>query len=128
VVITAGMAYFFLKRKQYRHHVASLITIICGVFLVGLSSQLYKDPSKKETTTSLGIILLLVSQLFAGTLFIVEEKLLGDYYLHPLKVVGWEGCWGCCYYAILLPIFQYIPCSGSLCPNGVLEDSALAFH
>jgi hypothetical protein len=38
-------------------------------------------------------------------MFIVEEKLLGDYYLDPLKVVGWEGIWGCCYYAILLPIF-----------------------
>jgi hypothetical protein len=43
--------------------------------------------------------------LFAGSLFVVEEKLLGDYYLHPLKVVGLEGMWGLTYYVILLPLF-----------------------
>jgi hypothetical protein len=38
-------------------------------------------------------------------MFIVEEKLLGDYVLDPLKVVGLEGMWGIVYYLILLPIF-----------------------
>jgi len=66
--------------------------------------------------------------LFAGTQFIVEEKLLGNYYLDPLYVVGWEGVWGLSYYIILLPIFQYIKCTGKLCPSGTLEDTALAFR
>jgi hypothetical protein len=57
-------------------------------------------------------------------MFIVEEKLLGDYYLDPLKVVGLEGVWGVLMYAILLPIFQFIKCDiKSLCPYGVLEDT-----
>lgn len=36
VVITAGMAMIFLGRKQYIHHWLSLITIVLGVFIVGL--------------------------------------------------------------------------------------------
>ena len=66
----------------------------------------------KTPTTALGIILLLISQCFTGLLFISEEKLLSGYYLDPLLVVGLEGFWGCLYYAILLPIFQQINCTG----------------
>lgn len=72
--------------------------------------------------------MLIVAQFFAGGLFIVEEKLLGDYYLDPLKVVGLEGLWGVIFYAILLPIFQQIKCDNEdLCPYGCLEDTSRAF-
>jgi drug/metabolite transporter (DMT)-like permease len=53
----------------------------------------------------LGILLLIIAQLFSGGLYIVEEKLLGDYYLDPLKVVGLEGLWGLLMTIIILPIF-----------------------
>jgi hypothetical protein len=57
-------------------------------------------------------------------MFIVEEKLLGDYYLDPLKIVGLEGVWGVLMYAILLPIFNNISCDvKNLCNNGKLEDT-----
>lgn len=72
--------------------------------------------------------MLVIAQFFAGGLFIVEEKLLGDYYLDPLKVVGLEGLWGIIIWCILLPIFQVIKCSGDLCPYGVLEDSLQGFR
>lgn len=43
--------------------------------------------------------------------------------------MGLEGFWGCVYYSILLPIFQNVSCSNeNLCPNGVIEDSKLAFQ
>jgi hypothetical protein len=42
-------------------------------------------------------------------------------------VVGFEGLWGVLVYAILLPIFQHINCSGSLCPSGILEDTKAVF-
>ncbi len=35
----------------------------------------------------------------------MEEKLLGDYYLDPLKVVGLEGLWGLLITIIMLLIF-----------------------
>ena len=50
----------------------------------------------------------MISQLFAGTMFVVEEKLLGNYYLDPFKIVGSEGMWGVLYFLIALPIMQLI--------------------
>jgi hypothetical protein len=61
-------------------------------------------------------------------MFIIEEKLLADYYLDPLKIVGLEGVWGVLFYAILLPIFNVIPCDiDNLCNNGYLENTLVAF-
>lgn len=71
----------------------------------------------------------MVAQLFSGGLLIVEEKLLGDYYLDPLKVVGLEGVWGFLMTVILLPIFQQINCGPSdICYYGKLEDTMRAFR
>jgi drug/metabolite transporter (DMT)-like permease len=105
VIIVAGMARVFLKKPQFKHHLVSLATIFLGVFVVGLSSVVFAESSGGEETSPLGIILLLISQMFSGGLYITEEKILGDYYLDPLLVVGLEGMWGLLYYIILLPIF-----------------------
>jgi len=130
VLITAGMAYCFLKRKQYRHHVVSLIVLVIGVFLVGLSSIVYSDGnSEEEDHTAIGIMMIIIAQLFVGTQFIVEEKLFSGYYLDPLKVVGLEGCWGVLYWVVLLPLFQLINCqSEALCPYGKLSYTTMAFE
>ena len=40
VFITAVMSVMFLGRKQYRHHVSSLILIIMGITIVGIASVL----------------------------------------------------------------------------------------
>lgn len=104
VVIVAGMAKLWVKSKpQYRHHGIALLIIFMGVFCVGLSSTIFAGESS-ESTDALGIILLFISQIFHGGLFISEEKILGDYYLDPLYVVGMEGFWGLLTYCILLPI------------------------
>ncbi len=74
-------------------------------------------------------MLLILAQLFSGGLYIVEEKLLGDYYLDPLKVVGLEGVWGFLMTVIMLIIFQHINCGPSLlCYYGPLEDTTRAFQ
>lgn len=104
VIIVAGMARIFLKKKQYRHHIVSMAVLFVGVFLVGLSSMLNPEGSSAETKP-IGILILVIAQLFAGGTFVSEEKLLGDYVLDPLYVVGCEGMWGMFYWAILLPIF-----------------------
>ena len=76
---------------------------------------------------ALGIVLLLVAQVFAGGLFVVEEKLLSGYYLDPLKVVGTEGMFGTLYFLIALPIMQSVQCSGPLCNFRYFENSSYAF-
>lgn len=61
-----------------------------GVTLVGWASIAYSDHAKKENsgdgksskaggTTLLGIMLLLLSQCFTGSQFIIEEKLFDGY-------------------------------------------------
>lgn len=46
-----------------------------------------------------------------------------------MKVVGFEGLWGILMWCVLLPIFQFIPCTQpDLCPYGKLEDSYRAFQ
>eukprot|EP00350_Pseudokeronopsis_sp_OXSARD2_P001375 CAMPEP_0170558574 /NCGR_PEP_ID=MMETSP0211-20121228/36248_1 /TAXON_ID=311385 /ORGANISM="Pseudokeronopsis sp., Strain OXSARD2" /LENGTH=198 /DNA_ID=CAMNT_0010870647 /DNA_START=17 /DNA_END=613 /DNA_ORIENTATION=+ len=62
VLIVAGMAVVFLKRKQYSHHIVSLAVLFIGVFLVGLSTIVNPAGDGGESSTSaLGIILLLIS-------------------------------------------------------------------
>ena len=49
-------------------------------------------------------MLLILGTVFTSAMFIVEEKVLGNYYLDPLKVVGFEGLFGFLMWCILLPI------------------------
>jgi len=131
VIITAYLAWQFLGRKLYVHHYISLVVIVAGVAVVGVAALTApKDPNAEETpTTSTGIILILVAQLFTGIQFVVEEKLLSGYYLDPIKVVGLEGLWGVTYYVICLPIMQNIKCSDpNLCVPPYIEDSVKAFQ
>jgi len=118
VVITALLSIIFLGRKQYRHHWTGVALIITGVFVVGYVSVAGSTGSDSNGSPLLGIVLLICSQLFAGAMFVIEEKILGDYYLEPFQIVGTEGMWGLFYYAALLPIFQLIKCT-QIDPTGL---------
>ena len=61
-------------------------------------------------------------------MFIIEETLLGDYYLDPFLIVGTEGMWGVCYYLTVLCIMQLVTCTNALCNFGYLENSSFAFQ
>lgn len=133
VFVAAIFSIIFLKRRYYRHHWSALVFVVGGVAIVGASPVIFPEEGQEGeeggASVILGIILVVIAQLFAGGLFISEEKFLGNYYLHPLKVVGWEGFWGCTIYLILLTIFQFITCSDeNICPHGRLEDTPLAFY
>jgi len=127
-VITALMSIVFLKKKQYRHHWTGLGLIVLALFEVGYVAIALGEPDEGLVgSIALGIALLLVAQVFAGALFIVEEYFIGDYYLDPLKVVGTEGMWGTLYFLIALPIMQSIMCAGPLCNFNYFENSSYAF-
>ena len=69
VVITAAMAVIFLGRKQYVHHILSLVVIVLAVAIVGLVGVLHtKDDGGDDTgkTTILGVLLLVIAQCFTG--------------------------------------------------------------
>lgn len=128
-VITALFSIIFLKKKQYRHHWTGLALICIALAEVGYCAIAFSDGDEPDLVGSiaLGIALLLLAQVFAGALFIVEEYFIGDYYLDPLKVVGTEGMWGTLYFLVALPIMQAIQCSGPLCNFGYFENSSYAF-
>ena len=45
-----------------------------------------------------------------GVMFVSEEKLLHQYYIHPLRLIGWEGIWGLLLTGALLIPLNYLPC------------------
>jgi len=109
VVITCIMSVVFLGKKQYAHHWTGVIMIVFGVAWVGVVAIAGGYDNDSATGSMVvGIILLLISQCFAGTQFITEEILLGGYYLDPFKVVGTEGMFGLMYYLCILPGLQWI--------------------
>ena len=109
-----------------------MITIILGVCLVGLAymtKKQAKDDSHSASDIVVGLILLQVGQLVGALAFVTEEKFLGDNDdLDPMLIVGYEGVAGLVAWSILLPIFQFVPCSfDSVCTNNVIEDTAGVF-
>jgi drug/metabolite transporter (DMT)-like permease len=103
VIVTAAMSILFLKKKLYRHHWSSVGVIFLGLVLVGIA--VLTGSNSGVETNPLGVIILLLATVFSSGLYVVEEKLLGNYYLDPLKVVGLEGLWGLIMWCILLPVF-----------------------
>ena len=134
VIITAFMAFVFLGRKQYLHHMLSLCVIVAGVALVGIAGlKKTDDPSgdapPEDDTKALGIILIIIAQFFTGGQFVAEEKLLSGYHLDPIMAVGLEGMWGCIYYAIALPILQRVHCDNpEVCVDGTIENTIGAIN
>eukprot|EP00343_Euplotes_focardii_P008851 CAMPEP_0205825412 /NCGR_PEP_ID=MMETSP0206-20130828/25083_1 /ASSEMBLY_ACC=CAM_ASM_000279 /TAXON_ID=36767 /ORGANISM="Euplotes focardii, Strain TN1" /LENGTH=400 /DNA_ID=CAMNT_0053124439 /DNA_START=73 /DNA_END=1275 /DNA_ORIENTATION=- len=129
VFVVAILSIIFLKRVFYRHHWLGLVLVFIGIALVAAAALIETDDKDDDDgNVTLGVVLMLFSILVQGTQFIVEEKLLGSYYLSPFKAVGWEGITGCLFWSILLIIFQFIPCENEICNNGKVENSKVAFE
>ncbi|KAG1221144.1 hypothetical protein G6F68_021005 [Rhizopus microsporus] len=71
--------------------------VVFGVAIVGLSSVLFpqNSPHAQEAdefdySSLLGVALVLGAQLFTGSDFVIEEKIMLHYKVTPLKAVGLE--------------------------------------
>ena len=131
-VYCALLAICFLKARLYRHHWSSMVVILSGVALVGIGYLMKgKDEAISASKQLAGLGLLQLGQLFGAVGFVAEEKFLGDCEeLDPMLMVGFEGLAGFILWLILLPIFNFVPCtSEELCDekNGVIESSIAAF-
>jgi drug/metabolite transporter (DMT)-like permease len=104
VVFSALLALIFLKKKLYTHHVSSILIIVLGIFLGGLSQVL--DSEEGIKLEPVGVIIVLVAQMFGATGYVIEEKFLGEFEDYdPYLMAGVEGAWGFTMWMILLPIF-----------------------
>ncbi|CAI2369633.1 unnamed protein product [Moneuplotes crassus] len=127
VLAVAVLSVLFLHNKQHRHHWLGIFILFIGILLVAIEAMINQEDSATKNAY-LGVPLLIISIFLKSVQYIVEEKLLSSYYLHPMKVVGWEGILGTIFYIFLLIILQFIPCNAGMCSNGVVEDTGMAFN
>ncbi|KAI9796026.1 MAG: hypothetical protein M1833_006534 [Piccolia ochrophora] len=119
VLFVGVFSVIFLHRRLRLYQWSALLLVVLGVALVGLAGAFFKDqvavPSAVElkdtaavayqavhTTartpaavrTTIGVLLIAGAQIFTASQFVLEEWILENYALEPLKVVGWEGVFG----------------------------------
>ena len=104
----------FLKNPIYRHAYLGIGSLIVGLALVGLNSIIFKKDNESVAKNPLvGIILMCTSQFFSSTEYVIQEKFIKHFDVHPFQLVGFEGLWGSVMYSILLIFFQFLSdCSG----------------
>ncbi|KAJ9496337.1 hypothetical protein LTR99_005528 [Exophiala xenobiotica] len=136
LVLFVGLfSVLFLKRKLYLYHWVSLLIVVLGVALVGLAGILYSgdknSPTSKDVAQDLhdalllardlvaqaadaevfravlGIFLIAFAQIFTATQFCLEEWILENYALEPLRVVAWEGLFGFIVTVVLQVILHF---------------------
>ncbi len=124
LVLFVGLfSVLFLRRKLYLYQWSALVIVVLGVAIVGLAGVISSHSSgttepgslihtslrgiraaAAEATatartpealqTILGVLMIAAAQIFTATQFVLEEWILENYALEPLKVVGWEGIFG----------------------------------
>ena len=124
VLFVGLFSVLFLRRKLLGYQWAALFIVVIGVGVVGLAGAIAPNPQAKppvprsilhtatlaartissEITktaatpavlqTILGILMIAGAQIFTATQFVLEEWILENYALEPLRVVGWEGIFG----------------------------------
>lgn len=124
LVLFVGLfSVIFLRRKLYLYQWSALFIVVLGVAIVGLAgaiapnSQAKPEPrslietsvlvlraatdhvratakSDEAVQTIVGVLMIAGAQIFTAAQFVLEEWILEQYALEPLKVVGWEGIFG----------------------------------
>lgn len=116
VIFTGLFSYLFLNRRLRLYEWLSLVMVVVGVGIVGLSSVLIPQKKPHATGTEdpfdysslLGVGLVLGAQLFTASQFVIEEKILMRYKTTPLKAVGLEGSFGLISVLAAMPILHML--------------------
>lgn len=129
VLFVGALSVMFLRRVLRLYQWLSLLIVMLGVCLVGLSGSMIKDEIKDATETVLligrslatgakppppteqpettavlvGVFFILFAQIFTATQFVVEEKIMSRYSVAPLVAVGWEGFFGAFSILVMMP-------------------------
>lgn len=121
LVLFVGLfSVIFLRRRLYMYQWIALFVVVLGVALVGLAGALFGDQPHKGTTQEntmeavshvvlqvrateqtpeavravIGVLLIAAAQIFTASQFVLEEWILENYAMDPIRVVGWEGIFG----------------------------------
>ncbi|KAG5948084.1 hypothetical protein E4U59_004559 [Claviceps monticola] len=113
VLFVGVFSVVFLGRNLHLFQWLSLVGVVSGVALVGLAGAIWPDEKKApqigaltSTVSSteaplsdtaraiIGVLLIAGAQVFTATQFVLEEWMLENSPVEPIKVVGWEGLFG----------------------------------
>ncbi|EST06593.1 Nucleotide-sugar transporter [Kalmanozyma brasiliensis GHG001] len=109
----------FLGRHLHLFQWLSLVTVMLGVSVVGLSGTAFKQPEvsgsaedgddelAESAQALLGVLLILFAQLFTASQFVLEEKIMSRYSVEPLLAVGYEGVFGSITVLLIMPLLHY---------------------
>ncbi|SJX60716.1 uncharacterized protein SRS1_11944 [Sporisorium reilianum f. sp. reilianum] len=108
----------FLRRHLHLFQWLSLVTVMMGVSVVGLSGTVFKAPEAtgsfdeddeigESTQALLGVLLILFAQLFTASQFVLEEKIMSCYSVEPLLAVGYEGVFGSLTTLVAMPVLHF---------------------
>ncbi|KAJ1300512.1 hypothetical protein OPQ81_005325 [Rhizoctonia solani] len=112
------LSVILLRTRLFAFQWFSLLTVMFGVGLVGLSGSLIRAGDGSEFTSNaaeadpeliMGMTLVLLAQLFAATQFVVEDKIMRTYSIEAMLAVGWEGFFGTFTILLALPVIAYFP-------------------
>ncbi|TQV92374.1 hypothetical protein V2A60_007066 [Cordyceps javanica] len=112
LVLFVGLfSVIFLRRHLFLFQWLALIGVVTGVAVVGLAGAIWPDEKVRhagegavsgddgealsDTARAIvGVLLIAGAQVFTATQFVLEEWILENSPIEPIKVVGWEGLFG----------------------------------
>lgn len=128
VLFTGILSSLFLGRKHPRYRWFALLTVFLGVAIVGLAGVVQTGHTEKVAVNGspIGIVMVVLAQVFTATQFVIEEKIMNKYTVPALKAVGLEGIFGLITVLIFLPILHFT--YGVNGPKGNAADILTGFH
>jgi len=91
---------------------AGVLLLVLGAGLVFASSVVSPastHPHLGAPHPLLGNTLVIVSQLFVATHMLVEQRLVRDFNVSPLLIVGWQGVFGLLLTIVMQVVFYFLP-------------------
>merc|ERR1740138_2031502 len=112
VIFTCVFSIVFLGRRQHGYHVMGVCLVFLGITLVSLSAFINPSASTAASSQTMaaklfGIGLCITAQVFQASMLVYEEKIMSQYSVPPLQVVGMEGLFGIIFGMFLLSGLNY---------------------
>lgn len=113
VIFTCLFSMVFLGRRQYRYHLVGVGLVFLGITMVSLSTFInpahagHVASESKVYVQLTGIALCLGAQVFQASMLVYEEKIMSQYTVPPLMVVGMEGSFGILFGIVLLAFLNH---------------------
>jgi len=132
VIFSTILSRIFLPGRRVKtHELIGICVCFIALCIVGAAGFLIPQPAgdTSPSSISIGIGLVIFSQIIQAGQIVVEEFLLKDLDLPPLRVVGFEGVWGTLLMLLVAcPIAYFVPGSDySTMKHNSLENTIDSF-